>query len=198
MMMAYSVYRMGTQPSASEPILKNQHSFWLNDGPEFVLKSEELIIEFLDSSVDLSVHNRTNLQRYRFGEGVQRLDPIAFQPQDFAEEWLTRDWSEMESRSDVETKKWHDRLFNDYVRGEYSGVIPCASQGRWLVALNIESIGEKEIPDPETTYFLVHDLGNYRYKMDAVSEDVPVGCLGAGDPSDKHPWLSTTELKALQ
>jgi hypothetical protein len=199
MMMAYSVYRLGTQPGASELLLKDQHGFYLgNDGPEFVLKPDELMIEFLDSSVDLDVHNRTNIQRYSFIDGVHRLDPVAFQSQDFAEEWLTRGWSEMESRSSANTKEWHYRLHNDFVLGEYTGVIPCASQGRWLIAVDISHIGDKEIPDPETTYFLVHDLGNYRYKMDVVREDVPVGCLGVGDPSDKHPWLSAAELKALQ
>jgi hypothetical protein len=196
--MAYSVYRVGPQSGASELLLRNQHGFYLNDGPEFVLKPDELIIEFLDSSVDLGVHNRTNIQRYTFGAAVQRLDPVAFQPQDFAEEWLTRGWNEMDSRSAAETKEWHERLSNDYVRGEYSGVIPCTSQSRWLIALEIERVGDKEMPDPKTTYFLVHDLGNYHYKMDAVSKDVPVGCLGARDASDKHPWLSTTELKALK
>jgi hypothetical protein len=77
-------------------------------------------------------------------------------------------------------------------------VFPCAGQGRWLIALDISHTGDKEIPDPKITYFLVHDLGNYRYKMDAVSENVPEGCVGAGDPSAKHPWLSTAELKALK
>ena len=79
-----------------------------NDGPEFVLKPDELIMEFLDASVDVTVHNRTQIHRYSFGaETVQRLDPVAFQPQDFAEEWLTRPWTEMQSRSEPETEEWH-------------------------------------------------------------------------------------------
>ena len=35
---------------------------------------------------------------------------MALQPQDFAEEWLTRPWSEMESRSDPATKALHEAV----------------------------------------------------------------------------------------
>ena len=44
---------------------------------------------------------------------------------------------------------------------------------RWLIGLDITD--------------------NYHYKMDAVSEDIPVGCPGTGSASDSTP----TELKAL-
>ena len=57
MMMAYSVYRLGTQPGPSELLLKDQHGFFLdNDGPYFLLKPEELTMEFLDRSADLDIH----------------------------------------------------------------------------------------------------------------------------------------------
>lgn len=205
MEMAYSVHRLGNDTGASEPLLTEQHGFWLTiDGPSFVLKPDELIMEFLDSSVDAGVHNRTRIHRYSFAQSVQRLDPVALQPQDFAEEWLTRSWSEMESRSGIDTKVWHQQLHSDSVFAEYSGVIPCASPGRWLIALDILRIGDKEFSDPPPTYFLLRDLGNYSYSMDAVSTVQPAGCLGAGVVSDggfaslKHPWLSTAELKALR
>jgi len=98
--MTYAVHRLSVLPGSVEALISGHHGFWLgNDGPEFVLKPEELIMEFLDSSVDARVHNRTQLHRYSFTEGVRRLGPAVFQQQDFAEEWLTRPWSEMESRS---------------------------------------------------------------------------------------------------
>jgi hypothetical protein len=184
-------------------LISDEHGFWLgNDGPEFVLKPDELMIEFLDRSVDAGIHNRTQIHRHSFASGVHRLDPVAFQPQDFAEEWLTRPWSEMQPRSAPETEEWHARLQS--VAGEYAGVISCAARpGRWLIVLDISDIGEKELPEPLETYFLVRDLGNFRYEMEAVSEEEPPGCPGdgivsdAGYASDKHPWLSEAELKAL-
>ena len=203
--MAYSAYRLGARGDSSDLLISDTHDFWLgNDEPEFVLKPDAMIIEFLDRSIDTDIHNRTQIHRYSFAAGVHRLDPVAFQPQDFAEEWLTRPWREMQSRSVPETETWHERLHSDFVLGEYAGVIPCAAKpGRWLIAMDISHIGEKELPEPLETYFVVRDLGNFRYEMEAVSEAEPLGCPGeglvgnAGYASDKHPWLSEAELNAL-
>jgi hypothetical protein len=171
--MGYSVYRLSTSTSAADLLLSDHHAFWLgNDGPEFVLRPEELMIEFLDSSVDGGIHNRTNIERFNFAAGVRWLDPVAFQPQDFVEEWLVRPWSEMESRSDASTKTWHDRLHADGVFGDYHRVVACTDlRGRWLISLDIDQ--------NKRTHFLVHDLGSYRYQMESVSETKPKGCPGA-------------------
>ena len=134
-----------------------------------------------------------------FAEGVHRLDPIAFQPQDFVEEWLTQPWNEMQSRSVPQTQDWHAKLHSDYLSGEYSDVVPCIVRpGRWLISLEIRRIGEKELPELLDAYFLVRDLGNYSYQMEAVSASAPPECPGTGYASDKHPWLSAAELKALR
>jgi hypothetical protein len=46
-------------------------------------------------------------------------------------------------------------------------------------------------------HLLVRDLGNYHFEMEAVSDSEFGGCPGHGEPSDKHPWLSVEQLKAL-
>jgi hypothetical protein len=156
------------------------------------------MIEFLDRSVDDSVHNRTRLFRYNFGDGVTRLEPVAFQPQDFAEEWFTRPWNEMQARSAPETQKWHAKLHADFVLGEYSNVVLCnAKPDRSSIGLEIKYIGENELKEPIQAHFLVRDLGNYRFEMEAVSDSEFEGCPGEGYPSDKHPWLTADQLRAL-
>jgi hypothetical protein len=141
------------------------------------------------------VHNRTNVFNYDLSDGVCRLDPVAFQPQDFAEEWLTRPWSEMQSRSLPETEPWHTKLRGEYVMGEYSSVVPCtAHPGRWLVNIEVTDIGEKSLPEPINSYFLVRELSKYRYQMESVSENKPKGCAGSGAASDKHPWIPIAKI----
>jgi hypothetical protein len=203
--MAYSVNRLSSLGDTRELLLSGEHGFWLQMEQPIVLKPDELIIELKDHSVDMGVHNRTHILRYNFAEGVHRVDPVALQPQDFVEEWLTQPWSEMQSRSDPKTKEWHDRLHGDYVFADYAGVIQCAKlPGRWLIALDVNQIGEKERSKPLESYFLVRELGDYGYRMEAVSGTKPSGCPGtglssdAGPASDKHPWLSEEELKALR
>jgi hypothetical protein len=196
--MAYSVYRIGPSPPAPEPLLSGEHGFYMADYELFVLKPDELIIEFLDQSVDGGVHNRTNILRYKFADRVKRLEPLAFQAQDFAEEWLTRPWSEMRSMSAPATQKWHGKLHADYSIGEYSNVVLCAAKpDRWSIGLEIRYIGEKELKEPLDVFLLVRDLGNYRYEMEAVGDSAFEECPGEGSPSSDHPWLSLEQLRAL-
>ncbi|HTB12841.1 MAG TPA: hypothetical protein VK752_14770 [Bryobacteraceae bacterium] len=198
----YSVFRMASD-SATPPVslLSGEHGFWMgndDDGLVFALKPDELIIELLDSSVDSGVHNRTQIHRYNFVDGVKRIDPVALQPHDFAEEWLTRPWSEMQSRSAPNTQKWHAKLHADLVLGEYTNVVLCAAKpDRWSIGFDIDLIGENRLKEPIGVHLLVRDLGNYRFEMEAVSDSEFEGCPGEGAPSDKHPWLSVEQLKAL-
>jgi hypothetical protein len=72
----------------------------------------------------------------------------------------------MRSRSNPETKARHERLLHSE-RAEYIGVIPCAARlGRWLNALDITTIGDKQLSEPLAAFFLVQDLGSSRYHED--------------------------------
>ncbi len=206
---AYSAYRLSGRNDAAERLLSGHHSFWLgNDGPEFVLSPAGLTIEFLDASLDAGIHNRTQVHRYSFSGGVQRLDPVAFQPQDFVEEWLTRPWSEMQSRSAPGTAEEHERLYSDspsaVMSADYQDVLPCAAEpDHWLIGLEFERIGEKTLEPPADVWFLVRDLGDFHYRMEFAGASRPPGCPGRGpygplNASDKHPWLSAAGLKALK
>lgn len=192
--MTYAVYRISAT-QAPESLLSSEHSFWL-DEELFVLKPDQLIIELLDTGV--ATERRTNILRYSFADGVRRIEPLAFQPKDFAEEWLTRSWSEMQSRSAPDTKKWHDELHASFVLGEYTDVVLCASKpDRWSIGFEIRYLGEKELKEPLAAYLLVRDLGNYSFEMEEVSDSQFEGCPGKGFPSDKRPWLSVEQLSAL-
>ncbi len=196
----YSVFRIANN-AATPPVslLSGEHGFWMgneDDGLLFALKPDELIIELLDSSVDVGVHHRTQIHRYSFVDGVRRLGPIALQPQDFVEEWLTRPWSEMRSMSLPETQRWSGKFHNNAM--EYSNVVPCAAKpDRWSVGFRITDREGKALPEPLEVNFLVRDLGNYRFEMEAVSDSEFEECPGEGSPSDKHSWLSVEQLKAL-
>jgi hypothetical protein len=194
--LTYAVYRLN-QSHQPEALISSTHNFWLDDdGPTFVLKPDQLILELLDTGFD--TQRRTSILRYSFADGVRRLEPFAFQPQDFAEEWLISSWTEMQSRSTPVTRKWHAKFHSNFVLGEYTNVVACtAKPDRWSIGLDITYSGEKELKEPLAVHFLVRDLGNYRFEMEAVSDSEFEGCPGEGSPSDKHPWLSVEQLKAL-
>jgi hypothetical protein len=197
MNMAYSVYRFGALPAIPEKLLSERQGFWIGDTePLFDLTPDELLVEFLGLSTDVDVHHRTRVRRFEFRDGVRRIDPIALQPQDFVEEWLLRPWAEMESRSLPATKPSHDQLHADFVLGEYSSVVPClARPGRWLIDLAITDIGGKKLAAPLETYFLVRELGNYKYQMESAGDQEPEGCPGNGGISNAHPWATAAGIR---
>ena len=168
------------------------------------MKSDELLLELRDRSIDSSIGNRTHVLRYNIGPaGVERIDPVALQPQDFVDEWLTRPWSEMESRSSSnqrdDLKKWHNLLDGIFDAGHFNFVQPCTGkaaetpaerpsgnpgderhdqEGNWQVSVTLEWAAGKKLSQPITRYFMVHGLGKYRFEMAAISVDPPDDCPG--------------------
>jgi hypothetical protein len=198
MSMTYSVYRMSASERPPELLVSDGHGFYLHDEDPIVLKPDEVMLEFLDHSVEGGVHSRTHILRLNLADGLKRLEPVAFQPQDFAEEWLTRPWSEMQKMSAAETQKWHDKLQAPYIFGDFIGVVLCTGRpDHWSIGLEINNRDGKELKEPIMAYLLVRDLGNYHFFLDAVSDSAFEGCSGKDLPSDKHPWLSIEQLKAL-
>src|SRR5262249_40734200 len=108
----YDLYRLKPGSSEAVSILEGDHSIFDLWNREVRLAPDDLILEFRDASIDVDVHNRTHILHYRIGpESVERVDPVALQPRDFVDEWITRPWAEMQSRSAESGRdnvaKWH-------------------------------------------------------------------------------------------
>ncbi len=168
----YRVYRL---PGGNQ-VIEGNHGIWFNDDEHFVLKPDELLLEFRDASIDTDVHNRKIVLRYKIaGEAAERIDPVALQPQDFVAEWLQRPWSEMGKRSLAsahrELEQWHRRLHADFVLGEYEAVQSCEEKpGHWRVSIDITHIGEKKLAEPLPLQFQVKQTGEHSFVMVDVSE----------------------------
>ena len=88
-------------------------------------------------------------------------------------------WDEMQSRSSAALEKWHRFLHADHVFGEYEFAQPCAElPAVTQIGVAFHSIGEREMPEPLSVYFLVEDHGGYSYKMSEISFDRQEGCPG--------------------
>jgi len=177
-MLAYDLFRLNG--AAATRVFSGVHSIWFGGGdPKVELKPDDLRIEVSDRSIDAGVHSRTHVLHYKVGPtAVTRIDPVALQPQDFVDEWLTGPWSEVVSRSAVGSratlKQWHDRLHSDLVAGEYEFVQECTERPHtWQIAVTL---------DNQSTYFLVRELGQHRYEMVDVSAKRQPGCPGESPP----------------
>ena len=201
--LSYDLFRLIPGTGAAVPVFSGEHGIWLADGDVLhaQVTSDEFLIEFRDQSINPRFRNRTHLLRYSIGpSAVERIDPVALQPQDFVDEWLTRPWSEMISRSFADNRddleKWHDTIARNLVAGNIDVVQPCRDvPDNWKVAVTLNWIGGKKLPNPRPVYFLVHELGKYRFAMAAIGNREPDGCPGKTPPVSANPSLFETDAQ---
>jgi hypothetical protein len=195
----HTVYRLDWENGIADQLLSETNGFYFNDeGPLFALSPSGLSVEYSSHSVDSSVHHRTVLRRFEFAPAVHRVDPIALQPQDFVEEWLTAPWSEVQSSSLPAVASWHPKIGGGFVLGDYTEVTQCAPS-RWLVGIDISHLHDKDLAKPESVFFQLRDLGNHRYRMESITSKRPASCTAEpGKPSEKYPRLSESELRNLR
>jgi hypothetical protein len=177
-MLDYRLFRIDADGDGAVSILAERHSY-VGYEAQVRLTPEELLLEFTAEALE-GGDRRTYIMHYNIGsDGVQRIDPVALQLQDFVHEWMTRPWGEMQSRSSDGLEKWHKFLYADRGFGEYEFAQPCAERpGVTQIGVAFDSIGERETPEPLGVYLLVEDHGGYSYKMSEISFDRQEGCPG--------------------
>src|SRR5579862_1015973 len=196
-MLSYDLFRLSTMASAAVPILGGEQGIWFAGAHPYHLRIEpdELLMEVQGSSIDANIHNREHVLHFNApGSTAERVDPVALQPQDFVDEWFTRPWSEMESRSAESARdklqKWHDFLSGDFVAGEFQFVQRCREPAdQWQIAIDLGWIKSGELPDGLRVYFLVQQSGHYRFTMTGISFERQEGCPGESDPNIESPTL---------
>jgi hypothetical protein len=184
----YRLFHLGADSDRALPLFSDFHGYTIDGDANVRLTNEEWLLEVTAGAMEAGFR-RTHVLHYRIGpEGVERIDPVALQPQDFVHEWLLRPWDEMQSRSAAALAKWHKFLHGDYFYGEYDFVQPCKDRpGIRQVGVGVMQIGDQEIPEPLSVYFLVEDLGGYRFKLIGVSFDRQSGCPGESYASYDNP-----------
>ncbi len=84
---------------------------------------------------------------------AERVDPVALHPSEFVDEWLTRPWPEMESRSEEsereELKKWHELFAEGFLSGSFDWVQACPDKpDQWQLALDMAGCTAKKSRSP--------------------------------------------------
>lgn len=184
----YQLYRVG--PSVVHPklLLDESHGADICDrGFDLRIEPDGFLIELEDGDISPG-YRRTYVLHYEaIGNRVQRLAPVALQPQGFVHEWLMCEWKEASNWSAPAAlrpmEQLHDKLGRPkkYPFGEYEFVQRCRDTSLWQVAVDFEDQG--------TYYFLIREVGQYNFEMLDVSEKRQRGCPGETPPSDKRPTL---------
>ena len=184
-MISYELFRISPKASQAQRIFDGEHGSWFgSDSPyKTRLDPTNLLLEFTDRSIDAAVHSRTHVLQYRISpDKVERIAPIALQPQDFVEEWVSQPWAEVapftQAGQRESLKKAHDLLYADFVAGDYTLVQYCQDKPDYT------QVGIDFHASP--VYFLVHDLGKYNYEMAAAERERQPGCPGDGEALTRH------------
>ena len=86
--------------------------------------ADTVLVQFPIRSIDGGILIRESIRQYAIrGDKVERTAPVAFNPRNFVDEWLThskieaQSWSQDSSRQAL--ANWHDKLHRDFVSGEF-------------------------------------------------------------------------------
>jgi len=135
---------------------------------------------------------REHVEEYAIGdEGLKRVAPIAWAPQNFLDEWLDMPWGQAAQwanrAASSSLKQWHDRLGGDARDGYSSEVLfvqPC-DEGepatRWQIGVSVDTL-PKSAPLPKHLYFSVSARAKDLYLVDDVSSRRAPGCPGETPP----------------
>lgn len=176
--LSYDLFRLADVP---EHLLGGEQGMDRADDDPYRLRltRDDLLLEVIDRTIGDGI--RTHVLHFSPASPLwKRVDPVALQPQDFVDEWLTRPWSEMASRS-ADLEPWHNRLAGEATDGTLTLVQQCQEKpGDWQIGVKLAKV---------SAYFLVHQTAPSSFKMTGVSLQRQPGCPGSGQPSNAHPSL---------
>ncbi len=94
---SYAILRPSGDPKRPATLFQRKDEIWWGNEDEGEIKAGEsdFDLRFHAGSMDLGVHNREWIRHYSVhGDVVQRIAPLAENPRDFADEWVTSIWKE--------------------------------------------------------------------------------------------------------
>ncbi len=153
------------------------------------LTREDVLVEFRGASIDGGTFIRSHVEHYRIGKDdkPERIAPVALNPNDFIEEWLTNDWAEAQRWIDpgpgvAISEALHGSLRKGLV--EFPGPAKrCRSDATlWQVSFASREDAKDDAPGPPK-YFLVRWMAPYLFTLADLRRKPSPGC----DQDDERP-----------
>jgi hypothetical protein len=153
-----------------QPLLDLSQTVYMSDDPIAAasLTAHDLLIEFAGNSIDGNRLVRQHILHYAIEshDELKRIAPVALDPRDFVDEWLTSPWKEAGdwTAPSVSLANYHRTHHADFILGTFTGdATRCAhDQSLWQVGFAMD--GEKG-DTHQPFYFLVRWLAPYRFTM---------------------------------
>jgi hypothetical protein len=173
----YRLWRVHDGEPRPPPLLSRTDGFWMGNDryPDARLLPDDLLVEYRNRGVDGGVHNRTFIAHFRIGDDdkIQRVAPVALNPRDFVDEWLTQPWQYAsawtEPRLGGRIRQARERILNGasngFVSGTFAGPpLRCKSDPNlWQVGFTPDE--GKDFSDGPALYFVVRWMAPYRFTL---------------------------------
>lgn len=133
------------------------------------------------------------------GGALEREDPLALSPADFADEWMRTDWdvSSRWTSAGVDPSSLQDMHRKEkFEGGEYTTTLYCENRPEhWQVGLAWIDFDGKTMVETKHLYFLVRWLPPYRFSMTGVSDLPWSGCTERDRQADEPQTLFPVHLQ---
>lgn len=179
------LWRASPLDPTPKPMLDAADTLYIGDDQiaDAQVSDDDLLIEFQGRDVDGDVLVRPHILHFLIhGELLERVAPVALEPRQFVDEWLTRPWSESAAWIDAAGVKsalrsWHEE-FNkgDDVFGEFDEDGPRRCKGDatlWQVGFT-QQAGPKN--SELTGYFIVRWMAPYRFSLMDIRKEKSRDC----------------------
>jgi len=179
------LWRASPSNPTPAPLLDTTDTLYLDDDSVTGSRvtDNDVLFEYHGNSVDDTELVRPHVMHYRVlgGDRLSRVPPVALNPSDFVDEWLTRPWTESGQWSDAGVlTAWYRVLHkrSGLTMGEFDGdTTRCRNDSTlWQVGLRIADA--KTDLDPPL-HFLVRWLPPYRFAITGISRQPYRGCAVA-------------------
>lgn len=189
------LWRATPNNPSPKPLIDTSDELYMGDDGVAAenLTDRDVLIQFRGRSIDGGLLVRPVVRHYLVEDHdqVERVAPIALQPSDFVDEWLSDDWrdaakwSALTGRSTA-VAQWHKYIHRHFLFGEFDDQpTRCkADPTLWQVGYTL-SEGLKDDPHPEiSAHFLVRWMAPYSFTMVDVKADKFPGCDQVVDQPD--------------
>ncbi len=172
------------------PLLNMTDTLYMGNDPavaEGSVTQNDALIEYQGNSIDGGVFIRPHVFHYlvRDGDKLERIAPVALNPKDFVDEWLTRPWAESAQWTDSSGNtsslgKWYRALHKDShsALGEFDGgAMRCrADPTLWQVGFPPYGDNPKNAEYDPPVYFLVRWMAPYRFTLVGIQKQKYPNC----------------------
>lgn len=170
----FTLYRLPAGAGTARVVYRDSHSA-VRGEYRAEMRPDRVRIELEGRTIDPAV-TRTHVLRFRVDAAqAVRIDPVALTPWEFADEWLTAPWGEMQTRSAPAVER---RLHRPGLTGRLRYARACTRmRDHWQVAMELDKPDPSEDEDPvQTVYFLVRQYSGSRFEMAAAGGAPHAGC----------------------